>query len=201
MTAAEEERWIAGLGKTWADRRRAVLELLQYADEDDMSAEDRGICMRWLTRLDSGLGYPDGTWRQIVQRRCARRPVVRPPAPVRSTTPETGVASGTSVPCKPSVGTYISALCAGCGQPFPALIRTSTTRQRYHSRACWKAHNPVKGAGHPNAKRTPAVIAAFRALATTTGNCAGAGRQFGIGRALAYQIAVGARWASTLTHD
>lgn len=191
MTAAEEERWIQGLARTWDARRRILLELMQYAGEDDMSPEDRGICLRWLDRLDGLLGHPAGTWRTVLDRRVTRAansgaPVPRPPS-------DSGVAWSPSTLSSRRT-------CLGCGLTFRAR-RWRGHRQVYHSRACWLAHNPMRGPQHPSTRLTVAQVQAIRVAVVETGNQAAVGRHFGVSAMTVHNIVTGARWAGIGVHE
>jgi hypothetical protein len=54
MTLAEQDEraWLARLGRTPEQQRRALVELLRYSAQDEMSAADRAICRTALDRLD-----------------------------------------------------------------------------------------------------------------------------------------------------
>ena len=51
MTDYEQQEWIQRLGRTREQQRRAVAELLRFAQQDEMSAADVRICRQWLERL------------------------------------------------------------------------------------------------------------------------------------------------------
>ena len=51
MTDSEIAAWLASLGRTPAQQRAALAELLRFAAQDEMSVEDRGICRAALGRL------------------------------------------------------------------------------------------------------------------------------------------------------
>ncbi len=53
MTEWEQTEWIQRLGRTREQQRRAVAELLRFAVQDEMSAEDVRICLAWLVRLSA----------------------------------------------------------------------------------------------------------------------------------------------------
>jgi len=51
MTLREEFEWVTSLGDCREARLRAIQHLLRHAHGDQMSAEDRAVCARWLARL------------------------------------------------------------------------------------------------------------------------------------------------------
>ena len=53
MTTPEIQQWILGMGRTPADRIRAVADLLRHANEDRMVPEDVRICRSALEELQA----------------------------------------------------------------------------------------------------------------------------------------------------
>jgi thioesterase domain-containing protein len=52
MSPTEQREWLWRLGRTPEQQRRALVELLRYSAQDEMSAADRAICRTALDRLD-----------------------------------------------------------------------------------------------------------------------------------------------------
>lgn len=55
MTKAEIKDWVTMLGSNDRERIASIRELLHYANDDGMSAEDRTICQQELERLCQGV--------------------------------------------------------------------------------------------------------------------------------------------------
>lgn len=51
MTAADQRKWAAMLGRTAQQQAIVIHDLLLHATNDGMTAEDRTICVRQLRRL------------------------------------------------------------------------------------------------------------------------------------------------------
>lgn len=52
MNEAEQLAWVAMLGKTPLEQASSIRELLKHANGDEMSADDRRICVAQLERLE-----------------------------------------------------------------------------------------------------------------------------------------------------
>ena len=56
-TEADTQAWLETLGSSRAKQVEVIKHLLDYASEDEMSAEDRTICLNTLK--DMGVDYPE----------------------------------------------------------------------------------------------------------------------------------------------
>ena len=60
MTPQEIQAWSRSLGTNDAERVSGIKDLLQHANEDRMSSEDRTICWAELLRLEAVLNSSGG---------------------------------------------------------------------------------------------------------------------------------------------